>query len=181
MGHPKQPGQDADAHHRVTLKALSLSRENATLRDRIAELEAAVKASDAIRALRVAGVEDERDAALVRVGEIEGERDNAQAGWDGCCLHRKELKARIAELEGTNSELGEIAQTATESLVRSSGTNESLRALLADAEAALWRLLESSACENGCAPDDMTCDTNYARAVLARIREHTTPAREEKT
>ncbi len=155
-----------------------------TLQARVAELEAAVKASDAIRALRVAGVEDERDAALVRVGEIEGERDNAQAGWDGCCLHRRDLQARVAELEGTNSELGEIAQTATESLVRSSGTNESLRALLADAEAALegcarW-LDDYINCEDGCPRSAARSHLPKVSAVLTRIREHATPDAEEK-
>lgn len=33
---------------------------------------------------------------------------------------------------------------------------------------ALKRFLESSACTNGCDPDDMTCDTSFARKVLAR-------------
>jgi hypothetical protein len=32
---------------------------------------------------------------------------------------------------------------------------------------ALKRFLESSACTNGCKPDDMTCDTNFARHAIA--------------
>ena len=33
---------------------------------------------------------------------------------------------------------------------------------------ALRRFLESSACTNNCDPDDMTCDTNFARKALAK-------------
>ena len=32
---------------------------------------------------------------------------------------------------------------------------------------ALRRFLESSACTNNCDPDDMSCDTNFARKALA--------------
>lgn len=35
---------------------------------------------------------------------------------------------------------------------------------------ALERFLESSACTNDCAPDDMTCDTNFARAVINKAK-----------
>ncbi|KKM83675.1 hypothetical protein LCGC14_1306870 [marine sediment metagenome] len=30
------------------------------------------------------------------------------------------------------------------------------------------RFLESSACQNDCDPGDMTCDTNFARAIVAK-------------
>lgn len=33
---------------------------------------------------------------------------------------------------------------------------------------ALKRFLDSSACTNGCDPDDMTCDTNFARKAIAK-------------
>ena len=33
---------------------------------------------------------------------------------------------------------------------------------------ALTRFLESSACTNNCDPDDMTCDTNFAKKALAK-------------
>lgn len=33
---------------------------------------------------------------------------------------------------------------------------------------ALKRFLESSACTNNCDPDDLTCDTNFARKALAK-------------
>lgn len=38
---------------------------------------------------------------------------------------------------------------------------------------ALRDLLECSRCQNGCAPDDMTCATNQADAVLATIEQET--------
>lgn len=38
---------------------------------------------------------------------------------------------------------------------------------------ALERFLESSACRNGCSPDDMTCNTSFARSVLARAKSAT--------
>ena len=34
---------------------------------------------------------------------------------------------------------------------------------------ALQRFLESSPCQNHCDPDDMSCDTNFARAILEKI------------
>lgn len=35
---------------------------------------------------------------------------------------------------------------------------------------AVERFLESSACTNDCEPDDMTCDTNFARAAIASAK-----------
>lgn len=37
----------------------------------------------------------------------------------------------------------------------------------ADLVRAVDRFLESSACTNNCDPDDMTCDTNFAKKVIA--------------
>lgn len=34
---------------------------------------------------------------------------------------------------------------------------------------ALRRFLESSACTNGCDPEDMTCDMSFARKVIAKV------------
>ena len=36
---------------------------------------------------------------------------------------------------------------------------------------ALKRFLESSPCENGCDAEDMTCDTSFARRVIAEAEE----------
>lgn len=46
-------------------------------------------------------------------------------------------------------------------------SNPTDKASVAALRTALDRMLKSSACTNGCAPDDMTCDTNYARKVLS--------------
>ena len=40
--------------------------------------------------------------------------------------------------------------------------------LIRDMYEALKRFLESSACKNNCDPDDMTCDTSFARKALAK-------------
>ena len=37
--------------------------------------------------------------------------------------------------------------------------------------AALTRFLESSACSNGCDPEDMSCDTSFARKAIAKVEE----------
>ena len=36
---------------------------------------------------------------------------------------------------------------------------------------AIERLLETSSCQNSCSPDDMDCDTSFARKVVADYRE----------
>lgn len=36
---------------------------------------------------------------------------------------------------------------------------------------AVERFLESSPCQNGCASDDMTCDTNFAENALQLVKE----------
>ena len=49
-----------------------------------------------------------------------------------------------------------------------SETNARLIASAPDMYEALKRFLQSSACKNHCDPDDMTCDTNYARKAIAK-------------
>ncbi len=153
-----------------------------TLKARIAELEAAVKASSANRALRVARVEDERDAALVRAEELERERDNAQTGWDGCCLHRRDLQARVAELEAEVKAISATWEADTKDA-------DDSRALLADAEAAMEEFAKEHEDQELCwreeahDPEHAEYHRRWAvraRAVLTRIRERTTPDAEEE-
>ena len=40
-----------------------------------------------------------------------------------------------------------------------------------DLHEALKRFLDSSACQNDCDPDDMSCDTSFARKVIAKAEE----------
>ena len=42
---------------------------------------------------------------------------------------------------------------------------------MGDVIEALKRFLESSACANGCNPNDMTCDTSFARNALSKVEE----------
>jgi hypothetical protein len=54
----------------------------------------------------------------------------------------------------------------TEEVHNENKSNAHLIAAAPDMYEALKRFLDSSACTNGCDPDDMTCDTNFARRAI---------------
>lgn len=84
MGHPKQPGQDADAHRAVTEQALALTKENKRLRAALAEAERDFTELDEIA---------RKNAELAQVAQAD----------------RKDLAARVATLESENRGLREEA------------------------------------------------------------------------
>lgn len=99
MGYPKQPGQDAEAHLRVTTKVLELTRTLATKDARIAELEGEVE--------RLKGAcEDWRKA----LGEVERALDYDICAGIGHAEHIRALRARLAEIEGGGGTLTRVAE-----------------------------------------------------------------------
>jgi hypothetical protein len=84
----------------------------------------------------------------------------------------KRLSLLIGEYSDTFYAIGldmthAIATVNRKSFPAEADDNANLIAAAPKLYKALKRFLESSACTNGCDPNDMTCDTNFARMAIA--------------
>ena len=91
--------------------------------------------------------------------------------WDADVAEYERVAGELADLQ---HEVEELKRQKKQHRANWQELQQQYIALKADKKGlleALERLLESSPCINNCSPDDMTCDSNFARAAIIYAKE----------
>ena len=84
----------------------------------------------------------------------------------------KEPVCYCHELNSTNLSNANLIASAVNACIEINPDNpQAVAEAIPEIFEALKRFLGSSACKNKCKPNDMTCDTNFARRAIAKVEE----------